>query len=214
MRHLFLLFAVTAIAPATLCTGACGSDGTPAAPSSSAVDLDAVVYEGGATDEALRALLSATPTSDPAQAAVFSSPTNGASLPADPPPKLTWHLGGATGRLTPRAPHGGARVASAVPTVQAALHRLLRAVPAARAHGAPINGRAYFLVFSAANGEAALRVFTTRLDYTPDAAAWAKLGAVGGPITATALNAVFENNRVVSGEAPSEGEPVEFTIQP
>jgi hypothetical protein len=87
-------------------------------------------------------------------------------------------------------------------------------VPSAQAHGTPINGRAYFLVFSTAKSEGVLRVFTTRLDYTPDAAAWAKLRAAGGPITATALNAVFENNRVVVGEAPWEGEPVTFTIQP
>lgn len=228
MRRLFLLLAATTLVPATICAGACGSDGTPAAPSpppDTSLHLAEVVYEGGATDEALIALLSVTPKSDPAHAAVFSSPANGATLPADPAPKLSWHLGGATGRLAPPAEPGGARARASAPAGQSVLRRLLSAVPAAQAHGAPINGRAYYLVFSTAKSEGVLRVFTTRLDYTPDAAAWAKLRAAGGmttqptqptqptQITVTALNAVFENNRVAAGEASSEGEPVTFTIQ-
>lgn len=186
MNRRLLITALGALACAATLAGACGGDdgdGDASGTGASGPGLEDVIYEGGATDEALTALLAAAPKVDAAQAAVLDTPAEGAALPGDPAPELAWHVGG-----------GGAR--------------------ALRPHGDPINGRAYFLAFSTPERQGVVLVFTTRLTYTPDAAAWATLRAAGGPITARLVNAVFENNRIAPEGGPFVGGPVTFSIEP
>ncbi|WP_437934858.1 hypothetical protein [Sorangium sp. So ce341] len=224
LRRAVLVPALAALASAAMYVGACGHghdhEDTEVLPA-----LADVIYEGGATDEALDALLAADPKDEPSQGTVFDAPEDGAAVPGDAAPALTFHVAGAARWTAPGAapalgvagawpgvPEAGAPAAGASPWAE--LGALLGPVRAARAHGMPINGRAYFLVFSTAEREGLLRVFTTKLSYTPDAAAWDKLRAAGGPITVSVLNAVFENNRIVQGGGPFTGEPVTFSVAP
>jgi hypothetical protein len=210
-----LLALVAALAPAAICVGACGGgDDTNPLPTSP-LDVSDVLYEGGASDEALIALLSAQPQSVPEQAAVFTSPADGATVPADPAPKFAWRIGAATGMSPRPAPCGALALRAPASRCGGSwLRAALSVVPSAHAHGTPVNGRAYLVLFSDAKGAPLLRVFTTRLDYTPDAAAWSKLRAVGGPVTVSALNGLFENDRLAPGAAPFEGVPSTFAIAP
>jgi hypothetical protein len=52
-----------------------------------------VVFEGGATPEALDALLAKTPAHDPTKTAVFDWPSDGELLSADTPSSFCWHIG-------------------------------------------------------------------------------------------------------------------------
>ncbi|WP_437827570.1 hypothetical protein [Sorangium sp. So ce1153] len=225
MRRALLIPALAALASAAMYAGACGGGhdhGDASSGTSSGPSLDDVIYEGGATDEALVVLLAAEPKDDASQATVFDAPEEGAALPGDAAPELTFHIAGAAQGAAPRAAPW--RAAGAAPgaresgpvgaSVLAELGALLGPVRAARAHGTPVNGRAYFLVFSTAEREGLLRVFTTKLSYTPDAAAWDKLRAAGAPITVDVVNAVFENNRIAPGGGPFTGEPVTFSVAP
>ncbi|WP_437332609.1 hypothetical protein [Sorangium sp. So ce394] len=226
LHRAILVPALAALASAAMYVGACGHgddhdhDDTSAVP-----ELADVIFEGGATDEALVALLAADPKDEPSQGTVFDAPEDGAAVSGDAAPALTFHVAGAARWTAPGAapalgfagarpgvPAAGAPAAGASPWAE--LGALLGPVRAARAHGTPINGRAYFLVFSTAEREGLLRVFTMKLSYTPDAAAWDKLRAAGGPITVSVLNAVFENNRIVQGGGPFTGEPVTFSVAP
>jgi len=204
-RRLASVLAWSAVLSAALYSGACGpSEETPAAPAG----IEDVLYEGGANDEALLTLLASEAKVDPAQGTVFDAPADGASIPSATPPTLKWHVGAPGARFSPLVPGAAGRDSGAFET----LRQLVGPLRAASAHGQPVNGRAYFLVFKTASGEAPLRVFTTLLTYTPDAAAWDKLVATGGPITASITGGIFETNRLVPDGGPYSGQPVTFSI--
>ncbi len=177
--------------------------GTPSC-SSDAASSDAI-YEGGATDEALNALLAAQTRSDPSGGPAFLTPKGGDKLPGAAPAKFTWK---ASGTALLRSP--ALRPAPA--------HALTRAPwgpeRAAHAHGDPVNGRTFLVTFSKPGNDKLLRVFTTRSEYQPDATAWGKLKAAGAPVTATLTTAVFENNRLVQGQTPVVGPGITFTVEP
>ncbi|WP_437731008.1 hypothetical protein [Sorangium sp. So ce1335] len=223
MRRALLVPALAALVSAAMYAGACGhshDDGDTSSGPSAGPELDDVIYEGGATDEALIVLLGAEPKDEPSQRTVFDAPEDGATLPGDAAPELAFRIaGGAQGaapalrRAAGDAPAAQEPAAAGSP-VWAELGALLGPARAARAHGTPVNGRAYFLVFSTPERAGLLRVFTTKLSYTPDAAAWDKLRAAGGPITVDVTNAMFENNRIVQGGGPFAGEPVTFSVEP
>ncbi|WP_437630835.1 hypothetical protein [Sorangium sp. So ce854] len=220
MRRALLVPALAALVSTAMYAGACGHGHGE---TSSVPELADVIYEGGATDEALEVLLAAEPKDDPAQGTVFDAPEDGAALPGDAAPELTFRIAGAAQGAAPRAAPAPRRAAvdlrarepgAAGSPLWGELGALLGPARAARAHGTPVNGRAYFLVFSTPGREGLLRVFTTRLSYTPDAAAWEKLRAAGAPITVDVTNAIFENNRIVQGGGPFAGEPITFSIEP
>jgi len=201
-RPLFLCTA-TALATAALHAGACAPE-DPGSPSAGAGDpLARVIYGGSANDDGLRALLAAAPEVNPAQAAIFDAPEDGALLPAGQPADIRWRIRDPLGWL-PRPGRGE-------PPAQAPHWDLLGPVRAAHAHGAPMNGRGYLLVLSGPEGEVLARVFTTALSYTPDAATWDALSAEGSPITAVVTNAVFADGRVAPDGGPFAGEPITFT---
>lgn len=185
-----------------LIVSGCGLD--PAPPPATTADVADVIYEGLATDEALIVMLAAQAQTDPAQSAVIDTPAADMVLPSAKTPTFSWHVGEVARAPRLNVNPNDSRWASA-------LHSLLE-VREAHAHGAPINGRAYFLVFSTPGAPKFHRVFTTELTYTPDAAAWAKLVSAKGPITLTILNAVFESNRVAQDGGPFMGPSNSFSI--
>lgn len=187
--------------PGIALTG-CESTTEPAIPTSTQPDIEGVVYEGLATDEALVILLGFDAQSVPAQNVVLDNPVPQMSLPAASPATFAWHIGEMANAWPPSLREWPATFAA-----------MLEPRPA-YAHGAPINGRGYFLVFSTPSSPKLLRVFTTDLTYTPDATAWATLVSVGGPISLTVTNAIFEDNRIAQGGGPFAGSAISFSITP
>lgn len=183
-------------------TPACGSDETQQPPEG--VDITGVIYEAGANDEALEALLGATPINDAAKGAALSEPAEGAELPSTAAPTFQWSVGSAGAALSP----------SAGPRRSSFMSELVGPERAAAAHGPPVNGKAYLLVFSTPADDKLVRVFTTDLSYTPDAAAWDKMKAAGAPITATVLTGTFDNNLLASDGGPFAGPKTSFTVKP
>jgi hypothetical protein len=185
---------------------ACGEDGAAVPPTQNEPNIEGVIYDGLATDEALLAMLTANVKKDPTQAVVVDVPAAGATLPKDLPPTLTWHVQGGSASRNGFPVDWFVRTASAIGDWIGPGN--------AWAHGAPVNGRAYHLVFSAPDNPEIVRVFTTELTYTFDAATWTKLGQVGKPITLQVTNAIFESNRVAVDGGPFAGESVTFSIGP
>jgi len=198
----------------------CGDSGGTTDGDGENPELADVVYETGATDEALEALLAATPETDAAHAATFTWPSDGDIVTADSVPTFCWQAG-PTARLDVRTPRVG--VLTPAPrahheastfdvAARAVLGPLLAHVQPAYAHGDPVNGPGYFLVFSTASNDKLVRVFTTGLDYTPDADHWDTLKGAGAEITATVTSATFDSNRIADGGGPWNGTPIKFTI--
>jgi len=186
--------------------GACSGGGTEGPTEPTGPDLSGVIYGGAATDEALAALLLATPKAEATQAVVVDTPAADATLPKDVPPTIEWHVKGssASREVTP-----GERFVGAAKALGAWF-----GPREAWAHGAPVNGRAYLLVFSTPKSPELVRVFTTELSYTFDAASWTKLALTGEPVTLVVTNAIFEDNRVAQDGGPFSGEAVTFSIGP
>lgn len=176
---------------------ACDSHDDPAIPG-----LADVVYGGETSDEALELMLDASPTVSATRGAQFDSPVEGAALPAAPT-ALTWHtLSVAQTEPANQAPR----------LAQTDWHRWL-GVTEALAHGAPLLGKAYFLVVSSAKDAKLLRVFTTSATYTPSTVQWNKLKGVG-QLTATVTTATFDANKLAQDGGPFAGTPVHFTVTP
>lgn len=208
--------AATALMLGSMTSTACGGSGGTG--EGGAADISDVVYAGGATDEALEALVEATLVTDASQAATFTAPANGATVPSTPSPVFAWKVGAApsnpapppaptTSLFTPPTRSWSDRAASSL----AAL--LLGDVPAAYAHGTPVSGAAYFVVFSTSKDAKLLRVFTTETSYTPEAADLAKLTGAGEAIHAIVTHAEFEENRIATDGGPFKGTEITFTLQ-
>jgi hypothetical protein len=157
-------------------------------------ELADVIYQGGANDEALELLIATAATPDATRAAVLTWPADGESIPASPVKEFWWEEGS-----TARAP----------------VERLLLGpLRAAFAHGAPVNGPAYFVVFSTSTNDKLVRVFTTELSFTPDAATWQKMVDANEPVQCVITNAVFDNNLLAADGGPFVGAPTTFSITP
>jgi len=158
------------------------------------------VYEGTATDEGLKNLEGIETKTDAARAPLVTAPANNATVPSATAPTFTW---------------------KATPTAFAPLRTPTRFAGAspfgherdAHAHGTPMNGRAYLLVFKA-NGANVLRVFTTNTTYQPTADKFGKLKDAKAPLTLTIATASFDQNNVVQGSGPFVGDAVTFTLSP
>lgn len=201
MRPLGFALACLVLCTAPSVVGACHHD-------DHAETTDAtsdVVYQGDATDEALNDMLALAPKSGDKRAR-FSSPTSGAKLSGDAP-TFAWTFGAAAldaGTGSRRAPRPRHRPDSP----------FYFGERAALAHGDPMNGTGYFLVLSTASDPKLLRVFTSETSYKPDAAAWDKIKKAGGTVTAKVTTALFDNNKVLSGGGPFEGEAITFEVSP
>lgn len=172
---------------------ACSSDPV-ANPTPTDTDISDVLYEGGATDEALEALVAAPVKTGMAPA--ITAPTAGQAIPKAAPFAFTW--------TEPK---------------QALLRRMLDQgislfEGTAYAHGDPINGNGYLLTFSTAKDAKLVRVFTANKTYTPSADAWNKLVAAKTTINVRVRAATFEDNRVIATGGPFDSQSVAFTVQP
>lgn len=186
-------------------TGTGGGGGDP---------LADVQYEGGATDEALEALLAATPKDEPARAPVFDFPTDGAEIPGASAPIIKWHAGGAT------ASRSIERFLEAPPSdrttrgvMDVMLGVALSGVRPAYAHGTPLTGPGFLLTIEAGE-ERLARVFTKGTEYLPNDATWASMKGAAQPLTLRLLAAEFETNRIAPDGGPWQGADVTVTITP
>jgi hypothetical protein len=161
--------------------------------------------EGGGGDEALAALLAAEPVSDPSKFAMFTEPTEGQAYDAGTPPTFVWEV----------VQVDSAAVSPARPDWSpfAPVLELVGGIREAHAHGIPVNGNAYLLLFGTPDDEELLRVFTDKTSYTPDAETWAKLAGADAPLNAWILMGVFDNDRIASDGGPFEGPWVAFSVE-
>jgi hypothetical protein len=183
--------------------GACSDDdSTPAATenggsggaSAKPIDLEEVVYESEATDEALESVLGVAAIVDDAKAPAFSEPSaDGQALPASTPPTFAW--GQLTASRTVVPSFGGSHLA-----FDKTLS--LFAIKEASAHGEPNNGPVYFLEIAGETGDPVVRVFTTVTTYTPSTEVWAAIVAKGGTLSLKLVAARVENNELVAGGGP------------
>ena len=196
--------------------GAGGDEGDPA--------LVDVVFVGEASDEALGALLAATPLTTPTTLVPsFTFPTNNAMVPSSPAPVFTFARGAKGASLSPEPArfidpldlHREQRAPEKTAFARAAgslVHALLSGIPEAYAHGTPMSGPGYFLLFMTSKNDKLLRVFTAATDYTPDAAALGKLQGAGEAIHAVITTADFDQNRVAPDGGPYKGTEIVFTL--
>ncbi|HEU4406179.1 MAG TPA: hypothetical protein VFS43_13020 [Polyangiaceae bacterium] len=180
--------------------GAAGSGAEGQAPP--VVAESAVVFQGGPTDETLRAMVGVPPRADDARAAALVAPAAGETMSAATPPTFRWAA------PTARAP--GAEGASLWARARAALGERQ-----AHAHGTPYSGVAYLLSIASPSGTALLTTLTSETSFTPDAAAWAAVAGAGGEVRVYLLTARCEQNAVVGGGpfAPAAG-PVALRVGP
>lgn len=193
---------------ATSTTGSGGAGGTK-----SEEEDDVVVYEGGATDEALEALMAVEGPKNPTTYALFDEPKEGVVLPASPAPTFKWHLHTPTDTGSDAGTDSGTDAGAfllrpALPQRQALLGPLLDLIGKERmaeAHGTPISGLAYLLLFSSEKNNDLLRVFTTKTSYTPGPGAMEIMQGVEGPIQVWILTGVFDNNALTPDGGPFRG---------
>jgi hypothetical protein len=82
----------------------------------------------------------------------------------------------------------------------------------AHAHGNPMNGDAFFLVFSTPAQPKLLRIFTRETSHLPSLPDWKRLASGNGPITLRVTRATFEQGRLAAGGGPYVSQPVHFAI--
>lgn len=158
--------------------------------------LDDVIYAADTNDEALSELVHAKAVDGKGQGAVIDLPGAASVVDNTAPLQFAWHAG-PTARLqvNPRTLGNPLAMAQAF------------------AHGVTVSGKAYFLVVASADNPKLLRAFTKLTTFTPDAAAWAKLKAAKGTLTATVTTAVYDSGKIVSDGGPFLGKPVAFSVK-
>jgi len=198
----------------------CQDDTTDGVGGAQASEIEGVIYEGGMTDEALEALLEAPLKTDVEKTAAFTWPEPDAQISPTEPFEFCWHVGPVAQRSQPKSDSRlGLHFEPSVVEPSAfdvasrsLLGSMLSGVPAAHAHGTPVNGPGYFLVISSESEPYLVRVFTNIFDYKINDPDWEKMKAVKAPMTAKVIWADFETNRVLPEGGPWEGTPVTFSI--
>jgi hypothetical protein len=183
---------------------------------------DPVVYQGGANHQALTALLAKAPIDDATHDPVFDAPPDNSDLMGTPITTFAWHAGklGALPRgghasklaLLELAPQPGAR-ATGLTTGEAVTDAIASWVFGEReAHAdAALSGVAYYVRFGTPDQPKLLEVFTTETSYTPSAAAWKSI-AIGTWVTATLVEATFEQDALAANGGPFVGKAIKFCI--
>lgn len=182
---------------------------TPVSP----LDISDVIYASGATDDALRRLLDATPKDDARQYVVIDSPDINAPVPKDSSATLTFHLASQAAQV-PALRVKPERLPT--PAWQRSFHELLQLLGpprVAHAHGTPYNGTAYFLVFTDADSKRMLRFFTGQTSYAPDTDTWQTLAQAAQPLSLEISSAFFEENEIPEDGGPFIGGKFQFRIQ-
>jgi hypothetical protein len=200
MIGLARLFPVAILAAAG-CSSSGAGDAPDPAPTAPA-DIAGVSYGPGATDEGLITLLDARPVASALDLPVVTAPADRATL--DAPITFAFRPSAAALRLRP--PRGRVRR----PALD--LRELFTLERVAYAHGAPMNGEAFLLVFSTAREPHWLRVFLQGRSFTPSDAEWGRLAGAREPLSLTVTRAVFEEGRLTEDGGPFVGPAIEFTI--
>ncbi len=162
-------------------------------------------YDGKGSDEAWRSMQDgeARATKDDTKAVTLFAPTAGQLFPSASPFKLTW--------TTP---------------LTASLQRPTRARPSrlsqlkdflygsAWAHLPPVTGPLHLLRISDGTNACPIEVATTRLEWTPNEAAWTKLKEKAGKtLTLDVYSAYLLENRISEGPFHLT-KPLTFTVTP
>lgn len=221
MRRGITFTVLAALASAALSFGAaCGSSAPAQSGEEEPTDpaLADVIYQGGASQKPLKALLAKTPQDNPLKGAEIDYPPDQVEIPPTPIPTFLWHPRGATAvreriellppALVPPAPRERTAFAGFV----GPLRELLGPERAAHAAEAPMEGSGYFLVFSTDTEPKVLRIFTSKTSYTPDAKTWDMLSSLGVWTTLTILTASFTKDQLSPTGGPFTGPPVAFCI--
>lgn len=201
MRRVFFL----GLACFALLAGCGSSDEKPATgPDAQEEDpsIDDVVYQEGATDEALVSVIGVPAQKDDAKAAALTTPASGSTTSLASIDEIDWSTG--TAKLRRRG-HRRVRFADVA--------RLLGAPAEAEAHGTPNTGLVYFLTFTAPDGSRVLRVFTTAPKLTLDDAIKRGLAAAPQPLTVELVTARVENNDLTGGPYEPTS-PATLTLTP
>lgn len=183
--------------------GACSSsaprDSVPApAPAGvSRADIVDVIYEQGTNDEGVLTLLGAPVVGDPSAEPVVTAPLEHAALST--PETFTYHVGASARHVRPRPSHHG-------------WPAWLTLEHSAFAHGIPMNGDAFLLVFSTPGDSKVLRVFTQDRSYVPSTDEWQRLSGESGPFTLTITHAIFEQGRLTEDGGPFVGQALHFSV--
>jgi hypothetical protein len=196
-RRLLLVAAPAAVLSA--CSGSAPEAETAEKTVVERSDIADVIYRPGATDEGILTLLNADLVSEPSSEPVVTAPAEAAHLTS-----LTTfeYRSGATAFR--RGPRRRARAWSLADCF--VLER------SAFAHGAPMNGDAFFVAFSSSRTPKLLRVFTQDKSYVPTDDEWQRLSGAGETIMLTVTRAIFEQGRITSDGGPFVGKPLRFTI--
>ncbi|HTQ05527.1 MAG TPA: hypothetical protein VMI54_16810 [Polyangiaceae bacterium] len=164
----------------------------------SRADIVDVIYEPGTTDEGVLTLLGAPLVNEPSAEPVVTAPAEQAALSG--PTTFAFRVG-ASARREPRR-----RLRRALLPEWLTLER------SAYAHGAPMNGDAFLLVFSTPTDAKVLRVFTQDRSYAPSDDEWQRLAAESGLVSLTVTHAIFEQGRLTEDGGPFVGAPLHFTV--
>jgi hypothetical protein len=195
-----------ALVAGSLLCAACGSEDVPGAIDTVRPEHRDVVFQGGATDDALAALLATEPTAAKDEYPYFATPPDGTKLAE--PVRFSWKLSEPDAH---RAPAPGA-TASPWRTALGPLLELVGPIRSAHAATPKLHGRAFLAVFSTDSDDALLRVFTTELDYMPDDQAWARLTSTPETITGWLLTGEFADDALVEGGGPFSGGWIQLTV--
>lgn len=186
-----------------------------------ASEQDVVVYEGEANDEALAALMAVEGPMNPTTYAVFDEPKEGVVIPSSPAPTFKWHLHTPSGTDTDAGTDSGTDAGAfllrpaALPQRQALFGPLLELIGnerTAEAHGTPLTGLGYLLLFSSEKNNDLLRVFTSKTTYTPGPGAMEILQGAEGVIQVWILTGAFDNNALTADGGPFRGPWTSFEL--
>lgn len=198
------LLAIALLAAPACSSGGVGDAPLPPSGPSAPPDVTGVSYWPGATDEGLLALLDAQPVESALDVPIVTAPADRSTLSVP----ITFAFRPTAAAMRTRRPG----VAARRPTFD--LSDLFTLERTAYAHGAPMNGEAFLLVFSTAREPHWLRVFLQGRDFTPSSAEWGRLAGARESLSLTVTRAVFEEGRLTPDGGPFVGEPVHFTITP
>ncbi len=162
-------------------------------------------YDGKGSDESWRSMQDgeARATKDDTKAVTLFAPTANQSFPSATPFKLTWST-----PLTASLD----RPARARPSTLSQLGNFIYS--SAWAHLPPVTGPLHLLRISDGTNACPIEVVTTRLEWTPNDAAWAKLKEKAGKkLTLDVYSAYLLENRISEGPFHLT-KPVGFTVTP
>jgi hypothetical protein len=164
-------------------------------------DIVDVIYRPGATDEGILTLLNASVVDSPANEPVVTAPADAAALTTTT--TFEYRVGTTAFGRAPRRR-----------TRNWSLPAWLTLERNAFAHGAPMNGDAFFLVFSTSHAPKLLRVFTQDKSYVPSDDEWQRLAGAGETITLRIMRGIFEQGRLTTDGGPFASKPVHFSVAP